>query len=692
MARYRRKRRRKNRVGLLIGIIIGILVVVGIVVGIILFLKSKDKGPTPEEVLTQYMSDINTGNYEDMYQLLCDETRQRVTKDDFIARNQNIYEGVEASDVSIQITNVEEQKDTVAINYDTTMETVAGTLQFSNTATLIRNEEKQYQIDWYSQMIFPQLQEDYKVKVNTATKSERGNIFDRNGMALAEKGTASSIGIVPGKLAEPRDETIASIANLLEMDVEKIEKALSAGWVKDDSFVPIRTVSKDADELKVQLLEIPGIKISDTSERVYPLKEAAAHLTGYVQNVTAEDLEKLEGKGYNANSVLGKSGLEKIYEDQLRGIDGCEINIVNADGDQVVNLLTRDAKMGEDVKLTIDYRLQKALYEALGEDSGCAVAMNPKTGEVLALVSTPAFDPNDFVMGMTNSKWTSLNEDPAQPLYNRFRNTWCPGSSFKPVTAAIGLSTDSFTADEDFGPSGRSWQEDSSWGSYQVTTLEEYAGAANLRNALVYSDNIYFAKAALKIGKDNFSKTAKSLGFGEDIPFQYGMSNSQITSEEGFKTNIQLADSGYGQGEVLVNPLHLAAIYSAFVNQGSLISPTLEYQEDPAGSFWKDQAIPAQAADVIKEDLIQVVEDPKGTGHEARIDGRTIAGKTGTAEIKASKDDTTGTELGWFTAFTAQDSGQQLMITMMIEDVKDRGGSHYVVPKVKAAMEEAFRW
>ena len=143
---------------------------------------------------------------------------------------------------------------------------------------------------------------------------------------------------------------------------------------------------------------------------------------------------------------------------------------------------------------------------------------------------------------------------------------------------------------------------------------------------------------------------------------------------------------------MLVNPLHLAAIYSAFVNQGSLISPTLEYQEDPAGSFWKEQAIPAQAADVIKEDLIQVVEDPKGTGHEARIDGRTIAGKTGTAEIKASKDDTTGTELGWFTAFTAQDSGQQLMITMMIEDVKDRGGSHYVVPKVKAAMEEAFRW
>ena len=167
MARNRRHRRRGNRVGLLIGIIIGILVVVGIVVGMILFLNKKEKGPTPEEVLTQYMSDINSGNYEDMYLLLCDETRQRVTKEDFIARNQNIYEGVEAADVNIQITNVEEQKDTAVINYDTTMETVAGTLQFSKTATLIRNEEKQYQIDWYSQLIFPQLQEDYKVKVNT---------------------------------------------------------------------------------------------------------------------------------------------------------------------------------------------------------------------------------------------------------------------------------------------------------------------------------------------------------------------------------------------------------------------------------------------------------------------------------------------------------------------------------------------
>lgn len=162
---------------------------------------------------------------------------------------------------------------------------------------------------------------------------------------------------------------------------------------------------------------------------------------------------------------------------------------------------------------------------------------------------------------------------------------------------------------------------------------------------------------------------------------QYG-NNSKITSEA------QLANTGYGQGEVLVNPLHMASIYSAFVNNGNMIKPYLEYKETLSPEYWVTGAFSEEAANTVKEDLIQVVESPGGTGHSAKISGITLAGKTGTAEIKKSTTDTTGTELGWFNAFIADENSQkQMLVVSMIEDVKNRGGSHYVIPKVKKIFE-----
>ena len=160
----------------------------------------------------------------------------------------------------------------------------------------------------------------------------------------------------------------------------------------------------------------------------------------------------------------------------------------------------KPAEDGEEIHLTIDIQWQQKLYDAYKEDKSCSVVMNPKSGEVLALVSTPSFNSMDFVLGISQTKWDELNNNPDKPMYNRVRETWAPGSSFKPVTGAVGLTTGAFTAEEDFGASGLSWQKDESWGNYKVTTLHEYNGAV-LKNALIYSDNIYFAKAALKIGQ-----------------------------------------------------------------------------------------------------------------------------------------------------------------------------------------------
>ncbi len=308
--------------------------------------------------------------------------------------------------------------------------------------------------------------------------------------------------------------------------------------------------------------------------------------------------------------------------------------------------------------------------------------MNYKTGEILALVSTPTFNSNDFAMGISNNQWKQLQEQEEKPLYNRCLSTYAPGSSFKPIIGAIGISTNKLSPNEDFGPSGTSWQKDSSWGDYKITTLKEYE-KANLKNALINSDNIYFAKASLKIGKETLQNELLKLGFDENILLDLGTSKSSFGDNNKIDTEIQLADTGYGQGKVLINPIHMASIYSAFLNEGNMILPYID-KKNASATIWKKQVFTNDAVNEIKNDLIQVVEDENGTAHSVKIDGKTIGGKTGTAEIKSSKGDENGTELGWFNSFCEDKS---LLIISMVEDVKDRGGSHYLLPKIKTIYE-----
>ena len=499
---------------------------------------------------------------------------------------------------------------------------------------------------------------------------------------LAGKGKAASVGLVPGKIKD-RKASVSGLAKLLGMKEEDIDKKLHASWVAEDSFVPVKKMTS-AGEAKIEkkLLKIPGVLVSSEDSRVYPYGKKASHLTGYVQEISAEELEKKKDQGYEQGQLVGKSGLEVLYEERLHETDGYKISILNEDGREKKVLAVKREKNGEDIYTTIDARLQEKIYDQYKDDKSCSVMMNPKTGEVLALVSTPAYDSNDFVLGIPADQWEELNKDKAKPLYNRFRQKWAPGSSFKPVVAGMGMNTGKLKPNEDFGYSGLSWQKDNSWGSYKVTTLHTYENAV-LENALIYSDNIYFAKAALKIGAKDYAAQAKHLGFGQELPFDIKMAVSQFSNnQKSIDSEVQLADSGYGQGQVLVNPVHLASIYSAFVNKGSMVRPYLLYKKKPEPEYWVKDAFSEKTAEIIKKDLIQVIEHPNGTGHGARTPGVKLAGKTGTAEIKASKSDTSGTELGWFGVFTAGKSEKEpwLLITMA-EDVKERGGSGYVVKK-----------
>ena len=654
---------------------------------------------SPEETLKEYMSYISNQKYEQMYEMIDVGASGNICQEDFVKRNSAIYEGIGVDNIKIHITSYDkEQKE---ICYETSMDTVAGNVTFENNVSFIQ-EKGTYKLVWSDSLIFPELDSTDKVKVSV-TNAERGQILDRNGRVLAGKGVASSVGVVPGKL-ENRDDAISQLADLLEMKVEDIERKLSAKWVKEDSFVPLKTIPK-VDELKLlslkpdketlaekerheKLLEIPGVKISDIGIREYPLGEAAAHLVGYVQNVTAEDLEEHDGEGYTSNSVIGKSGMEGLFEKELKGQNGCSITIVYSNGNKKKIIVSTIVENGKDIKLTIDSNLQKELYEQFKDDKSCSVAMNQYTGEVLALVSTPSYDNNDFIRGMSSEKWNALNEDENKPMYNRFRQVWCPGSTFKPIIAAIGLTTGAIDPNEDYGNEGLSWQKDSSWGSYHVTTLHAYEPVI-LKNALIYSDNIYFAKAALKIGERDMESSLTKLGFNEELPFDIKVAKSQFSNTDKIEKEIQLADSGYGQGQILVNPLHMACIYSAFCNEGNMIKPYLTYKEDAIPNVWITAAFTKDAAQMVLEDTKEVINNPHGTGYAACRTDLTLAGKTGTAEIKASKEDTTGTEWGWFSVFTTDENmDRPIMIISMVEDVKGRGGSGYVVKKDSQVLEK----
>ena len=664
---------------IVIGIVVTIIVIVFAVAGGVIAYRMTRDTSKPEDVLIKYVGYVNEQNYEEMYKLLTNDSKEQISKEDFITRNKNIYEGIDMTDMKIEITNVtEENSKTYVISYNQSMNSEAGKIEFENTANVIKDKELGYQLNWKSSLIFPNLSSTDKVRIKTIS-AERGSILDKNGNMLAGLGTVSSVGIVPGKLGENKDENIEKIANLLGTTADSINKTLSASWVKDDTFVPLKKIQVDSIELKEQLLQIPGIKITSTKSRVYPLGEAAAHLVGYVQNITADELKANRGKGYTSTSVIGKAGLEKQYEERLKGKDGLEIYIEDSDGKRKKDIAKIDVQNGETIKLTIDSTMQSKLYNELKNDAGFFVVMHPNTGALLALVSTPSYDPNDFTLGLSTEKWNSIKNNENKPMLTRYLQSYCPGSTFKAVTGAVGLTTGKLSTSDIFSYSGLSWKKDG-WGQYDITTLTAYSGPKNLENAMIHSDNIYFAQAALQIGAKSFTSGLKQIKFGENIDFTLGNLKSQYANNGEISNEKVLADSGYGQGEILVNPIHMASIYSAFANDGNMIKPYLE--EGTESSYLVEGAFTKEAANTIKEDLIQVVENQEGTAKDMRVQGRTIAGKTGTAELKGSKD-AEADVLGWFDCFTSDNDSNQLLVISMVENGRSLGGSHYLINKIK---------
>ena len=615
-----------------------------------------------KKTLTTFVKALNENDFDALPQLMTENSLTDNAYDDaqLVEKYQAIYTGIGAENYTADDLTVTKSNNsqTYDFSYTASMSTSLGELTALTYKGTISVDGTDALIEWSPEMIFPSMsgQDKVSITVDTAT---RGEILDRNNQPLAENGTLYQLGIIPGELGAGDEKTanIKAIAEQFNVTEETINTALSQSWVQDDYFVPLTIVDNTAD--------LPtGASIQETTGRRYPLGEAAAQLIGYLGNVTAEDIEN--NPSLSSNSQIGRAGLEAAYDDTLRGENGGQITITDEEGTEKEVLLAKDRQDGADIQLTIDQEAQQIAFDALDGQAGATVVTEPKSGDLLVLASSPSYDPNLMTNGISQEAYDAYENDEKLPFISRFTTAYAPGSTFKTITAAIGLENSTIDPEQSMDISGLKWQKDSSWGDYYVTRVTEVA-SVNLQQALVYSDNIYMAQQTLAMGEDAFREGLSSLIFGEDLDLPFSMNAAQISNEDTFNSEILLADTGYGQGELLMNPIQQATTYSVFANQGKLVYPKLLLDaETKDKEVFKSDTI-AQ----INDDLQAVVSDANGTAHTLASLGIPLAAKTGTAEIKDTQDEQ-GQENSFLFAFDSEDQGY-LLLSML--DDREEGQS-----------------
>ncbi|HBM5597884.1 TPA: penicillin-binding transpeptidase domain-containing protein [Enterococcus faecium] len=614
-----------------------------------------------EKTVEQFVQALNKGDYNKAAEMTSKKAANKsaLSEKEILDKYQNIYGAADVKGLQISNLKVDKKDDsTYSFSYKAKMNTSLGELKdLSYKGTLDRNDG-QTTINWQPNLVFPEMEGNDKVSLTTQ-EAARGNIIDRNGEPLATTGKLKQLGVVPSKLGDGGEKTanIKAIASSFDLTEDAINQAISQSWVQPDYFVPLKIIDGATPELPA------GATIQEVDGRYYPLGEAAAQLIGYVGDITAEDIDK--NPELSSNGKIGRSGLEMAFDKDLRGTTGGKLSITDADGVEKKVLIEHEVQNGKDIKLTIDAKAQKTAFDSLGGKAGSTVATTPKTGDLLALASSPSYDPNKMTNGISQEDYKAYEENPEHPFISRFATDYAPGSTFKMITAAIGLDNGTIDPNEVLTINGLKWQKDSSWGSFRTTRVSSDVSQVDLKTALIYSDNIYAAQETLKMGEKKFRAGLDKFIFGEDLDLPISMNPAQISNEDSFNSDILLADTGYGQGELLITPIQQAAMYSVFINNGTLVYPKLIADKETKD---KKNVISETAVQTIVPDLREVVQDVNGTAHSLSALGIPLAAKTGTAEIK-EKQDVKGQENSFLFAFNLDNQGY--MMVSMLENKED---------------------
>jgi penicillin-binding protein 2 len=524
-----------------------------------------------------------------------------------------------------------------------------------------------------------ELSEKNRVRLRPVV-APRGILYDRNGLPLVENRPAFTLIVVP-RDAENLPAVLGRLAALLRIPAGEIQERFAR--VPPDSPWPIRLsrglTLEEVARLEEWKLELPGVGIEVEPQRTYPSTRFAAHLLGYVREATETDLER-GGRGrLRRGDLIGQSGLERLHDDYLRGRDGTEQIEVDAYGRAIRVLQRQEPVPGATVRTTIDRRIQEAAEQALGERSGAVVVLDPRNGDVLALVSHPAFPVERFSGPLDRETWLAMVSDPARPLLNRaVQGLYPPGSVFKLVIAAAALQAQIVTPFDRLSCPQAWWFGNRAYHNWE----DRDRGALTLHEAIKYSCNTYFYQLGLKVGPDRIAETALAFGFGRSTGTgltgeRGGLIPSPAWKKAALNDRWHPGDTvslAIGQGLLTVTPLQVARFMAAVANGGTIWKLRfVERIESPDGTLLTGERevvegrVPVAPVifDFLRETLVAVVNEG-GTGKGAQIPGVVVAGKTGTAQTQEFRSDAErkrrDRDHAWFAGFAPAEDPQAVIV------------------------------
>ncbi|SEA33877.1 penicillin-binding protein 2 [Selenomonas ruminantium] len=550
-----------------------------------------------------------------------------------------------------------------------------------------------YEGDYYAR-----LAEGNRIRI-IPTMAPRGTFFDRNGELLVQNRPGFAVSLMP-VMTKIDPVVISRLSELLKVPVEEINKKIEA----HTGFDPIR-IKADVTPDIVTIIEeqknnYPGVIIEVQPIRDYMNKEEAAHTYGYVSEINDMELEKKKDEGYKSGDIIGKFGLEKIYDKELRGENGGQQVEVDVTGKPVQIIGNKPPTPGDDLYLTIDKNLQTAAEKAVDEqlklihaNAAAVVCMNPQTGEILAMVSRPAFDPNLFAHGISSKDWNKLNNNPYHPMDNKaITGEYPPGSTFKIITGTAALTEGVVTPSELIMDSGHHWIIP------KGNAEGEALGLINFQQAMAHSDNVYFYEMGNRLGIDRLEKYARMFGLGKitgiDLPYESdGLVANRRYKEKNFEDGdwylSETFDAAIGQGFNLVTPLQAAMVMGEIAADGKRYKPHLvnrivgpdgktvrEFKPELLGTL----DVPAADIQLVQTGLHEVTK----YGTAASIFKGfpiEIAGKTGTAENPHGRDH------GWFVAY-GPFANPDIVVAVIVE--QGGFGSQSAVPIGRKILEAWF--
>jgi len=517
-------------------------------------------------------------------------------------------------------------------------------------------------------------------------QAPRGFILDAKGRFLAKNTPSLNVCLIPqyfgGDLAAQ-----GRLAKILALNPSLLMKRIG-GLKSLRLFEPIKIkegIGRDEFGLIVQdKAELPGVTIDAIPKRVYPETTLAAHLLGYVGEADKDDLRRGQSAAgnYQPGDCLGKSGVEQAMDGFLRGVDGYTESEVDASGQRTRVLTEKGAVPGGSVLLTVDLDLQRLGEECLGDHRGALVALDPRDGRVLAMVSHPSFDPALFSRGITKRDWRGLLADPSCPLINRaIQGQLPPGSVYKVISVIAGLEEGAVDADSTFYCPGYFQLGKRVFGCWK----KGGHGRVNLKQAIVSSCDVYFYQLGLKLGVEKMEKYARLFGLGTKTGIELqgekaGLIPSYRWKKERFGSGWsagEVACLAIGQGYNLVTPLQVANLYAAIANGGTLYRPQyiLGWSGDDGRFCSQFSPRPTRKISLspdtlkfVREALWGVVNSPGGTGWRGRVPGMDVAGKTGTAQVveRGRGGSRRFSDHAWFVAFAPKDE-PEIVVAVVIE-------------------------